>query len=368
MSTDNNNGMKYVITSEGATVVVDGQLVTVNKGSSNFASLVQALLAGLWNDARNHLRIDTSIMKWARGRFAIAGNVISFDGQSLPSELNARILAMVAEGADPQPLFNFWERLQDNPSSRSVGQLWRFLSLIGVPLTSDGSFLAYKGVNVSLRDCYTDTIDNSPGQVVTIQRNRVSDDPNTPCHFGLHVGSLEYASGFGSRVVICKVHPADVVCVPNDESFQKMRVCRYEVVGLHGDGHMPSTTIDDGDWLVSSDNDGQGDDGDWQEGDTTADHYSTDDLDVFIEEREVEEPGFKSAVDVALARREARRTPKWIRDIDAMTTAQELATVSMEVLRRYASKHLRIVGASKIAGGKVGLIKAIIKARAFDTV
>ena len=90
---------------------------------------------------------------------------------------------------------------------------------------------------------------------IKVHRNRVSDDPNTPCHFGLHVGSLEYAQSFGERVVIVRVDPEHVVCVPYDCTSQKMRVCEYEVVGLHIEGHMPSTTIDDGEWAGETDDD-----------------------------------------------------------------------------------------------------------------
>jgi hypothetical protein len=47
---------------------------------------------------------------------------------------------------------------------------------------------------------------------------------------------LDYVASYGSvnsgdRIVIVKVNPADVVSVPKDCSYQKVRTCRYEVVG-----------------------------------------------------------------------------------------------------------------------------------------
>ncbi len=33
------------------------------------------------------------------------------------------------------------------------------------------------------------------------------------------------------KIVICKINPKDVVCVPHDMSQQKIRVCEYTVVG-----------------------------------------------------------------------------------------------------------------------------------------
>jgi len=39
-----------------------------------------------------------------------------------------------------------------------------------------------------------------------------------------------YGTANGSRVMIVKVHPRDVVSVPTDYNFAKARCCRYEVV------------------------------------------------------------------------------------------------------------------------------------------
>ena len=95
--------------------------------------------------------------------------------------------------------------------------------------SEDGCFLAYKGVNDDYTDVHTGKIINRVGRTVTMERNRISDDPSVGCHTGLHVGSEDYATGFGSRTVICKVNPRDVVSVPLDCECQKMRVCEYSV-------------------------------------------------------------------------------------------------------------------------------------------
>ena len=46
----------------------------------------------------------------------------------------------------------------------------------------------------------------------------------------VHFGSHEYASTFGPRMVLVKVDPKDLVCVPYDCSQGKVRVCRYWVL------------------------------------------------------------------------------------------------------------------------------------------
>lgn len=361
------NRIAYTVTNESATVVYGGEPITVKRSAPNFVQLRAALIDERWEDVVAHLRTDTSLAKWARGRFTVVDNAVHFDGEPVPSDLNNRIVEMATGGEDPQPLFSFWERLQRNPSRRSVEQLWRFLNLIGIPLTSDGHFLAYKGVRMDYKDCHSGTIDNRPGQHPTVPRNKVSDDPQTACHYGLHVGSLDYASSFGQRVVIVKVDPEHVVCVPYDCTSQKMRVCEYEVVGLHGEGYMPSTTIEDDDWMDDLDDD------DFLEDDLIVDYISDDAAAAAVAQHEAEfhaqpvvEPktfflNEQHELPVAPKPR-GKKLPKWVKELDAKSV-DELYDVTMELLRKYASQALRIVGAYRIPGGKLALVEAIAKAR-----
>lgn len=319
MNTEQN---RYTVTRESAIVVMDGRLTTVKSGSPNFNALRQALIAENWSAVRDHLRADTSLVRWAKGHFSVVDGRVLFDGRAIPSDLNNRIFQMAAADENPEALFNFWERLQKNPSNRSVEQLWRFLNQIGIPLMADGCFLAYKGVRDDFKDVHSGTIENRPGAVIQMPRNQISDDPNTPCHVGLHVGAIEYATSFGPRTVICKVDPAHVVCVPNDHSSQKMRVERYEVIGLHGGAPMPSTTIDELD----------------------------------LPEPSEQYDGQTQAAPVA-----KNRPKKWTK-LDALDKF-ELMEQTLDTLRTYASKGLKMVGVWRTAGGKLGLIEAIIKAR-----
>lgn len=355
----------YSVTNDSVMIVMDGRPSTVMRTAPNFVPLRDAIIAENWDEVRTHLSVGSSLSRWAHGRFTVRDSTILFDGIPIASDLNGRIVEMVVAGESPEPLFRFWERLQRNPSARSIGQLWRFLALTGIPLTEDGHFLGYKGVRMDYRDCYTGTIDNHPGQVVRVPRNTVSDDPQTPCHFGLHVGSLEYASSYGQRVVIVKVDPEHVVCVPYDASSQKMRVCEYEVVGLHGNGHMQSTTIPDSDWLSD----------DWGLDDLEG--LSDEEFDDLERQLDAKLNGagsdpstdFPPEAFLLNERQElppvpakAKRVPKWVRELDEKDETA-LHQVTLAQLRRYASKALRIVGAYRMPGGKAGLIASIAKAR-----
>ncbi len=334
--------MKYTATNDSVTVIWQGMPVTVKKGAANFEGLRRAVLECDWDEVPFHLRSDSSIERWANGKFKVVDGTITYNGDALPKDLNQRIIEMAALGSDPTPLMKFWERLQLNPSMRSVEQLWRFLNNSGHPITSDGYFLAYKGVRMDFKDCHSGTLDNRPGVLIELPRNKISDDPNTPCHYGLHVGALEYAAGFGQRVVICKVDPADVVCVPFDSSSQKMRVCKYEVVGLHGEGHLPSTSIDD-DELPD------------------LDYYEDDDDFFFAYEEDLNDDSDELEPELKVNPPKGKRSKKLLK-LDKMDES-ELMKLTYDDLRKYAAKGLGIVGAYRITGGKWALVSAIIRAR-----
>lgn len=317
-----NHPPPYTITNESVTVVWEGQPHTVKKGSANFAALREACLKEDWDSVPKHLTVSFSLQSWAKGKFTVSGDLVFYDGSELPRELNSRILELAAAGEDPQPIFSFWERLNRNPSYRSVKQLWGFLQHKNIPLTEDGCFLAYKGVRSNYKDAHSNTFDNSPGAINEMPRNQISDDPNKACHEGFHVGALSYARSFSERVVVCKVDPEHVVCVPYDSNQEKMRVCRYEVVGNYGSA-LPSTI------------------------------HKAD-----IPEARVVPPK-KDTKDKK--EKKPEKSAMWTKfnhmDVD------KLLEQSLSDLRKYATNHLLIVGGGRIPGGKTALVQRIIEVR-----
>jgi hypothetical protein len=78
-------------------------------------------------------------------------------------------------------------------------------------------------------------MDNSVGKIVEMERNEVDDNKDNTCSSGLHFCSESYLKSFGgSRTVIVKINPRDVVSIPTEYDNAKGRACRYEVVGEVG--------------------------------------------------------------------------------------------------------------------------------------
>jgi len=383
----------FTLTNESITVIYGGKNHVTQKGSPQFAGLRQALITENWADVPNHLTIAKSLQEWAKGKFTIEGETVFYNKERLPSDINARIIAMASKNEDPTPLFNFYERLQKNPSFRSVQQLYGFLQHSGIPLTPDGCFLAYKSVKYDYKDVHSSTFDNSPGKTNEMPRNKISDDPDLACHDGFHVGALSYAQTFhsGGRIVVCKVDPENVVCVPKDESQRKMRVCKYTIIGNHNGEMLPSTTYvpeendptpedleesdidgDDSDGLVAV-----GDDGDaGAEPIVAAETPTLEESQQAIVDLVATKAGGEPSGEVVprtfflneahelppIKKAEKRASKKGFTKFDKMDL-KGLMNESIEDLRRYAGKGLQITGASKIPGGKTALVARIIEVR-----
>lgn len=82
------------------------------------------------------------------------------------------------------------------------------------------------------------------GDAVSMPREDCDNDPNNTCSSGLHVGAPGYVAGFGGNsktnyILACLVSPMNVVAVPYDYDFEKMRTCEYlpyAICKLNDDG------------------------------------------------------------------------------------------------------------------------------------
>jgi hypothetical protein len=223
--------MAYIATASGITAVIDGENYTITSDNPSYQQVLEAI--GNREAPENIaelFRTANAIKRYAKGLIEVRDGVLYYEGEEIHNVVVDRILAFMAAHLPVEPLIAFLGRLMANPSRRSIEELYTFLEHKALPITEDGCFLAYKGVRDNYLDCHTGTFDNHPGTINEMPRQKVDDDFRRGCSYGFHVGSLEYATGFGSRTVIVKVDPADVVSVPSDCSCQKLRTAKYEVI------------------------------------------------------------------------------------------------------------------------------------------
>ena len=256
--------MKYVIANDGTvTAVVAGKTYTFNSDHPSYDKLLYNLEVGNVEYFEASYDIITRVNEFCEGYVSADGGQMTWDGIPMPDLFTDRILDMISQGFPFEPMLNFLDNLSQNPSDQAIVELFDFMQNKHLPITSDGHFLAYKAVAKDFTDLYTGSLDNSVGQTVEVPRASVNGNREKHCAAGLHVGAIDYASQYGNidikntlnsvddgnNLVICKVNPMDVVSVPSDSKFQKLRCCKYEVVSLFNDVfdsavHMTDNEID----------------------------------------------------------------------------------------------------------------------------
>lgn len=231
---------------------VDGNLTVILKNKahqvipdhSNYNLIMDALSSNATEDELLELvDIEKAVATFSDGQVSIVNGRVMFEGEEVHGSISKRILEFMSKGLPFQPLVKFLENLMENPSMQSQQELYDFLEHENLPITEDGCFLAYKAVNSDFKDKWKGTFDNKVGQVCEMRRAKVDDNRGRGCSAGLHAGALNYVATYGSvdagdNIVIVKINPEDVVSVPSDCNCEKLRTCKYEVVGLY-QGELP---------------------------------------------------------------------------------------------------------------------------------
>ena len=222
----------FILQGDNVVIVIDGEPHTINKTHMTYNKVVEAIKAGKWDQVKELINPTKVLVNYSRGNVSVVDGELFWRGQPFHNALASRIVSMLEDGFNIEPMVQFMNNLMRNPSKRAVDELYGFLEKNSLPITPDGHFLAYKRVRGDYKDCHTGTMDNSVGKVVEMERNMVDDNRDNTCSAGLHFCSHSYLQSFsGERTVIVKIDPADVVSIPSDYNNAKGRTCRYEVVG-----------------------------------------------------------------------------------------------------------------------------------------
>lgn len=220
--------------------------VTIPKSCYNYKEILDYLLNPNFREEKFLELVDKPLdietlsngeIKQKKDGTAVTGDI------NIPKAILDKIAELRAKGFEWKHYQKFWERCRKNPNPKSVELLFEFLSKYNFTITEDGCFLAYKGIREDFKDVHSGTFDNSPGNIVKMERSDVTFDPKQHCSRGLHCGALAYASSWGAIVVLVKVDPADVVSVPEDHNAQKIRVCRYKVDSVYQQNKQHENTV-----------------------------------------------------------------------------------------------------------------------------
>ena len=235
------------------TVVLGGQPHQFDHTHPEYNGLCECVMAGDADEFVNLINTGTVIENWSEGNFEFRDGFLYYENEQVANQPTERIINMIKNSWDYKPMLAYLDRLYQNVSNRAVHESYTWCSNKGLPITDDGMLIGYKGVSLYSGedrfdnlgrplakgdhvDKYTGTsFRNNIGDECSMNRRGVSDNCNDGCASGLHVGTYEYAeswAGTNGVVVLVKFDPADIVSVPTDCQYSKMRVSKYTVVSV----------------------------------------------------------------------------------------------------------------------------------------
>lgn len=230
---------------QGDRVIIghEGETYTVGPDHVNYEAVQQAIAQGRRNDLPDLANVAKAVESYIKGDIRIEDGVVYYGEQVVHNVVADRIVDLMQAGEEIDPLIVFLENLLDNPAEYAVKEMYLFMECNNIAITPDGHFLAYKAVRRDYLDHHSATLDNSVGKVVEMDRGEVDPVRDRLCSHGLHFCGLSYIRsvpgyrGNGSRLMLVKINPRDVVSIPSDYNNAKGRCCRYEVVAeVDGEG------------------------------------------------------------------------------------------------------------------------------------
>lgn len=256
------NKVHYIIGENSVSLIVNGKAYNIIESDLRYAKIMETLRGGNLDDIPSVLTGDAVVKSFLNEseEVEIRGGKVFYHGFEIKNVVSEKLLAMLKEGfTDGTRFVKFLKNLLANPSKQSVEELYDFMSYKSLPIDEDGFVIGYKGVQDNFYSVHGNKetivtsgkvdsngrIYNGVGEKISVMRNQVDDDRANECSTGLHVGSKDYADNWGAKTVLVRFNPANAVSVPKDCSFQKLRVCEYEVIAEipRGQEHEIKTTV-----------------------------------------------------------------------------------------------------------------------------
>lgn len=262
---DNGSQVSILFSEDGVT-----SPKTITDQHPNFEAVVDALRSkreGYAALVQELVSISDSVSRKFRSlssRVTTDGANIFFDGDPVHEVIEREILKRLREDTQKavaffkgtatdadaedtevgwEALVKFLELLYANPNPQSRESFYEFITRYGLTIRKDGFVIAYKGLQDdfgSINKGYgivdgvevNGTLYNKPGSVIRFPRKDVDSNTAVGCSRGLHAGTHAYATQWarGGKLVAVAINPMNVVSVPDDCTFQKLRVCEYEVL------------------------------------------------------------------------------------------------------------------------------------------
>ena len=120
--------MKYIISNNGSVnAFVGGKPYAFNKSHENYDKLLAYLENGNVEHFEASYDIASTVEHYCDGYVHVDNGELSWQGITMPELFTDRILQMRREGFNIDPMLNFLDNMNDNPSDQAIVELFDFM-------------------------------------------------------------------------------------------------------------------------------------------------------------------------------------------------------------------------------------------------
>ena len=250
----------FILLPNSLVAVTGGKQYSVDSTHPNYAVIIAAIKAGEWDKVPGMIDVGKFINDNGQNKITVQNGVVMYGNDQVRGVLVDRLLGMLTEGFDVDPMVALLANLMANPAKTAIDEFYLFIESGKMPITEDGCVIAYKRVDDNYFDCYTHEVVNKPYDlmtkeerqlgkwvagsvttevvngvtVVSMPREKVDPNRHNECSVGLHFCSLSYLCEFNNntgRILLVKINPKDIVSIPQDYNNTKGRCWKYEIIG-----------------------------------------------------------------------------------------------------------------------------------------
>jgi len=232
-------GFEYTLTNKSITIVDEEKRVHTLPIGDKYQQVLALLKANKIKRILTLLSPKASVEYVLKGIKISSEHSIVYNGKTYDEKEYTGIVEYIIETAKKklpyEYLLKFLDNLSMNPDVYSRLHLFEFLRQVGIKITENGYIASVKSVNSDYTSHHDGRTLHKLKTFVSFPRSECDSNPNSACSTGLHSGGSSYVNSFSSKqdrhIIVTIIHPKDVVCVPKDSSFQKMRACLYYIAG-----------------------------------------------------------------------------------------------------------------------------------------
>ncbi len=230
--------LSYTLTPQTITIIDEQKNVHTLQIGDKFQQVLSMIKAGKIEKILTMLSPKAATEHNLKGIKLLSETSISYNGCVYEEKDYCGLIDYIIECAKSklpyEYLLKFLDNLKLNPDAYSRLNLFKFLQQTGIKITENGYIAGVKSVGQDYTSHHDKKTLHKVGTFVSYPREKCDSDPNTACGSGLHSGGSNYVNSLGgssSHILVTITHPRDVVCVPKDSSYQKMRSCLYYIAG-----------------------------------------------------------------------------------------------------------------------------------------